>query len=68
VGRHHLEGLIVFGIALAVTSGSLTLLHAVVPAPGRYVDATVLVLANLLATAARFILLRGWVFHPRRNR
>jgi putative flippase GtrA len=66
--RHHLEGLIVFGIALAITSGSLVLLHAVVPEPGRYIDATVLVVANLLATAARFVLLRGWVFHPRRNR
>jgi hypothetical protein len=28
----------------------------------------VLVAANLLATAVRFELLRGWVFHPRRNR
>ena len=27
----------------------------------------VLVVANLLATAVRFVLLRGWVFHPRRN-
>jgi hypothetical protein len=24
------------------------------------------VMANLVATAARFVLLRGWVFHPRR--
>ena len=66
--RHHVEGLIVFGIALAITSGSLVALHAAVPEPGRYVDATVLVAANLLATAVRFVLLRGWVFHPRRNR
>jgi hypothetical protein len=28
----------------------------------------VLVVANLVATAARFVLLRGWVFHPRRSR
>jgi hypothetical protein len=27
----------------------------------------VLVLANLVATAVRFVLLRGWVFHPRRT-
>ena len=66
--RHHVEGLIVFGIALAITSGSLVALHAVAPEPGRYVDAAVLVAANLLATAVRFVLLRGWVFHPRRNR
>ena len=66
--RHHVEGLIVFGIALAITSGALATLHLVVPEPGRYIDATVLVAANLLATAVRFVLLRGWVFHPRRNR
>ena len=68
VARHHFEGLIVFGIALAITSGSLAVLHPLAPEPGRYVDAIVLVAANLLATAARFVLLRGWVFHPRRNR
>jgi putative flippase GtrA len=68
VARHHVEGLIVFGIALAITSGSLVALHAVAPEPGRYIDAAVLVAANLLATAVRFVLLRGWVFHPRRNR
>ena len=68
VARHHLEGLIVFAIALAITSGSLALLHTLAPDAGRYVDAVVLVAANLLATAARFVLLRGWVFHPRRNR
>jgi hypothetical protein len=26
-----------------------------------------LVLANLVATAVRFVLLRGWVFHPGRT-
>ncbi|GFG51520.1 sugar translocase [Mycolicibacterium agri] len=68
VGRHHVEGLIVFGIALAITSGSLAAVHALIPASGRYVDAVVVVAANLIATVVRFLLLRGWVFHPRRNR
>ena len=68
VARHHVEGLIVFGIALAITSGALAALHAVVARARTIVDATVLVAANLLATAVRFVLLRGWVFHPRRNR
>ncbi len=68
VGRHHIEGLIVFAIALAITSGSLSVLHAVVAQPHHLVELTVLVLANLLATAVRFVLLRGWVFHPRRSR
>jgi len=67
-GRHHVEGLIVFAIALAITSGSLALLHGVSPTPHGGVELGVLVAANLLATVVRFLLLRGWVFHPRRNR
>ena len=66
--RHHVEGLIVFAIALAITSGALAILHGVVASPHHLVELTVLVLANLLATAVRFVLLRGWVFHPRRTR
>jgi putative flippase GtrA len=67
-GRHHVEGLIVFAIALAITSGALAGLHAFVDQPHRLVELSVLVLANLVATAVRFVLLRGWVFHPRRTR
>jgi glycosyltransferase involved in cell wall biosynthesis/putative flippase GtrA len=66
--RHQVEGLIVFAIALAITSGALAVLHGVVEQPHRLVEITVLVLANLVATAVRFVLLRGWVFHPRRAR
>jgi hypothetical protein len=43
-------------------------LHAFVDQPHRLVEISVLVLANLIATAVRFVLLRGWVFHPRRRR
>nr|ABP44746.1 glycosyl transferase, family 2 [Mycolicibacterium gilvum PYR-GCK] len=66
-GRHHVEGLIVFAIALALTSGALALLHAVAESPHHLVGLAVLVVANLLATVVRFVLLRGWVFHPRRT-
>ena len=65
--RQHAEGLIVFGIGLALTSGSLALLHSLTD-PHRAVELVVLVLANLLATVLRFVLLRGWVFHPGRGR
>jgi putative flippase GtrA len=65
--RHHVEGLIVFAIALAVTSGSLALLHGIWSAPHRGVEVAVLIAANLIATVMRFVLLRGWVFHPRRS-
>lgn len=68
LARHHVEGLIVFGIALAITSGALAGLYAAVDQPHRVLELTVLVLANLIATAVRFALLRGWVFHPRRSR
>ena len=67
IARHHVEGLLVFAIALAITSGSLAVLHLVVADPHHLVELVVLVMANLMATAARFVLLRGWVFHPRRT-
>jgi len=64
--RHQFEGLIVFGLGLALTSGSLAILHGLAD-PGRALELAVLVLANLAATVLRFLLLRGWVFHPRRQ-
>jgi glycosyltransferase involved in cell wall biosynthesis len=67
VARHQFEGLIVFGLGLALTSGSLAVLHSLT-APGRGLELGVLVLANLAATVLRFLLLRGWVFHPRRQK
>ncbi|CDO24738.1 glycosyl transferase family protein [Mycolicibacterium mageritense DSM 44476 = CIP 104973] len=68
VTRHHFEGLIVFGIALTITSGSLGLLHVFTTEPHRAVELAVLIAANLVATVVRFVLLRGWVFHPARTR
>lgn len=68
VTRHHFEGLVVFGIALAITSGSLGLLHMMTGTPHRALELGVLVAANLVATVVRFVLLRGWVFHPARTR
>ncbi len=65
--RSQLEGLVVFGIGLGLTSGSLALVHALEPNPHRLVELSVLVAANLLATIVRFVLLRHWVFHPKRT-
>lgn len=65
VGRHQFEGLVVFVIGLALTSGALTVLNTL-GQPSRMVELAVLSLANLMATVLRFVLLRGWVFHPRR--
>ncbi len=66
--RHQAQGLVVFGIGLALTSGALAGLHAVTASPGRPLELGVLVAANLLATVVRFVLLRGWVFRGERSR
>ncbi|MCZ7437991.1 glycosyltransferase family 2 protein [Micromonospora sp. WMMC241] len=61
-GRHHLQGLLAFALGLALTSGSLAVLHALT-APPRVVELAVLVSANLAATALRFLLLRLAMHH-----
>jgi putative flippase GtrA len=61
-GRAQAGGLVVFAVGLALTSGSLAVLHAVTPTPSRTVAVGVLILANLVATLVRFSLLRVWVF------
>jgi putative flippase GtrA len=60
--RHQLQGLVVFALGLALTSGALWLLALITAHPPRAVELGALVLANLLATALRFVLLREWVF------
>jgi putative flippase GtrA len=65
VARHQVQGLVVFALGLALTSGSLWLLAQLSAHPARLVELTVLVLANLVATLLRFVLLREWVFGRR---
>ena len=60
--RHQLQGLAVFGLGLALTSGALWLLDETSTRPPRAVELGALALANLLAAALRFVLLREWVF------
>src|SRR5439155_22693255 len=60
--RHQMQGLVVFGLGLALTSCSLWLPAHLTSQPPRAIELGVLVLANLLATALRFVLLREWVF------
>jgi putative flippase GtrA len=65
--RHQLQGLGIFALGLGLTSGALALLAAVTAHPPRLVEITVLVLANLLATALRFVLMREWVFRTKES-
>jgi hypothetical protein len=50
-----------FGVALAITTGAVALLGVVAPRAGRPLEIAVLVIANVVATAVRFVLLRGLI-------
>jgi putative flippase GtrA len=60
--RHQVQGLAVFAAAWLLTTASLGVLHLADPHPARPVELAALVLANLAATALRFVTLRSWVF------
>ncbi|WP_166133291.1 bifunctional glycosyltransferase family 2/GtrA family protein [Nocardioides ochotonae] len=65
--RHQLRGLVVFGVGLTVTSGSLWLLQ-LAGVDDRRLEVIVLTLANLVVTVLRFVAMRLWVFGRRRRR
>ena len=60
--RQNARGLLVIGLALALTSGSLAVLPHVVATPSAAVETGVLVTANAVAGLLHFVLLRSWVF------
>lgn len=60
--RHQTQGLLVFALGLALTSGSLWLLHALAPAAPHGAEVIVLTTANLVTTVARFLAMRWWIF------
>jgi hypothetical protein len=56
--RHQVHGLLVFAFGLAITSGSLFVLHHFDPTVGKVAELSMLVAANLIATLVRFVALR----------
>ncbi|MEV0685051.1 glycosyltransferase [Nocardia sp. NPDC050378] len=58
---HHVQGLLIFLFGLLITSGSLFALHRWAVGASVQVELAVLVVANCVATLARFVGLR-WVF------
>ena len=64
--RHQLEGGLTFLIGLALSTASLLALHALAPGSSKIFELGTVVAANALATLVRFLLMRSWVFHPRR--
>ncbi len=59
--RDQIGGLIALALALAITTLSISLLGALAPRAGRLAELAILVVANALATVARFVLLRSWI-------
>jgi putative flippase GtrA len=64
-GRVHVQGLVVFALYYALTSGALLLLHGLVPDASRGLELVVLAGSSLAGSVGRFLLLRNWVFRRR---
>ncbi|MFC4053597.1 glycosyltransferase [Actinomadura syzygii] len=64
--RHQLEGGLAFLLGLALSTGGSALAHAAAPGASRTVEIAAVVTANAAATLVRFLLMRAWIFHPRR--
>lgn len=58
IARHQASGLLVFLFGLAITSGSLLVLHHFGLTKDKAVELSVLLVANLVATLVRFVALR----------
>lgn len=63
--KHQLQGLLVFGCGLAVTSATLWAMRAMGTAEHPLVEVVMLTAANLLVTVMRFVLMRVWIFRRR---
>ncbi|MCP2168376.1 GtrA-like protein [Goodfellowiella coeruleoviolacea] len=66
-GRVHLQGAVVFALYYALTSVALLALHQFAPTATRGTELAVLLVASVLGTAGRFLLLRTWVFRADRR-
>jgi glycosyltransferase involved in cell wall biosynthesis/putative flippase GtrA len=64
---HQFQGLVVFGLGLALTSGALAALGAWWPGASQLAEMAVLVAANALSTVLRFVAFRAWIFRARRS-
>lgn len=66
--RDHRRGLWVMFLALAMTTGSLWVLHQVSPEASLVTELSVIVLGNVASAVTRFLLLRYWIFRRTRHR
>ncbi|GII58801.1 hypothetical protein Pth03_71900 [Planotetraspora thailandica] len=66
--RHHIEGGAAFVLGLAASTGGLAVVNAARPGGSWLAEVGALLGCNFFAAVLRFLLLRSWVFHPRRIR
>jgi putative flippase GtrA len=66
VVRHQMEGGVAFLVGLVVSTVGLAVFDATAPSAPRLAEVAALFALNLFAAVIRFVLLRAWVFHPRR--
>ena len=65
--RNHAAGGAAFIVGLAASTTALAVVRAMVDSPGRLLDTIALVLSGVLATAARFLLFRHWMYRSARR-
>jgi glycosyltransferase involved in cell wall biosynthesis len=65
--RDHAGGLVAFAIALVLTNVAILMLNALAPGASLRVEIAVLIAVNVIATGARFLILRTLLFHLRRR-
>jgi putative flippase GtrA len=64
LGRHHLQGMLIFGVTWATSALALGALPTVLHDPSTFASTTALGASMALSTVLRFVLMRTWVFRP----
>jgi putative flippase GtrA len=62
LARHIALGTVVYVLTLGLTSGALSVMHALDASPARWIEVAVLVAASAAATVTRYVALSLWVF------
>ncbi|HMM97291.1 GtrA family protein [Phycicoccus sp.] len=62
--RHQVQGLLVVGLTLGMTSGGLALLGVAAPGAPTWVETGVVAVTTVAATAVKYLAMRWWVFAP----
>jgi putative flippase GtrA len=65
--KHQVEGGIAFIIGLVLSTATLAVVRVAAPGASHVVELAALVGANALSTVVRFLLMRVWVFNPKRQ-